>query len=154
MPTPFSADFITNTASLRPDGIFAEHRAGLGNAAGMIVSEYARRGILSQSFLHPFPRMDACAVDRAAEEILALDHAMPAVEVDHAKDFVRQRREVQDEIVPRCSRRRKRRAPAHSVRHADAGGCDGFIGRRLAHGTEAMIMDEKRIERAHERAPS
>ena len=26
MPTPFSADSTTNTASLRPDGIFAEHR--------------------------------------------------------------------------------------------------------------------------------
>jgi hypothetical protein len=34
--------------------------------------------------------MDACGIDRAAEELLAFDDAMPGVEVDDAEDFVRQ----------------------------------------------------------------
>ena len=139
---------------LQPSGDQLVRRARLCNTRGVVVCQQARGGIMPQGFLHHFARMDARAIDRATEEILALDDSMPAIEVDHAEDFVRQCRKAKDQIVPGRSGRRERSTPAHPMRHADAGGRDNFIGRRLAHGTEVMIVNEKRIERAHERAPS
>jgi hypothetical protein len=43
--------------------------------------------------------MHTRTIDGATEKILTLDHAMPAVEVDHAEDFMLQLCEAQDQIV-------------------------------------------------------
>ena len=75
---------------LQSPGDHLVRRTRLRDAAGMIVHQDARSGIPPQSFLHDFPRMDACGIDRATEELLAFDDAMPGVEVDDAEDFVRQ----------------------------------------------------------------
>lgn len=116
--------------------------------------QHARGGVSLNRFPHDFPRMNARRVNRAAEEFLALDHAVSAIEVDDAEDFVLQLSEAQDQIVPSGCRRSESRAASHFICHACARGVDDFLGRCLAHGAKVMIVDQKRIERAHERAPS
>ena len=75
---------------LQSPGDHLVRRTRLRDAARMIVHQDACGGIMPEGFLHDFPRMDACGIDRAAEEFLAFDDAMPGVEVDDAEDFVRQ----------------------------------------------------------------
>jgi hypothetical protein len=116
--------------------------------------QHARGGVSLQSLPHDFSRMNARSINCAAEEILTLDHAVAAVEVNHAEDFVLQLSEAQDQVVSDCSRRREKRAASHLVGQACASGVDDFVDRRLAHDAETMIVNEKRVERAHERAPS
>lgn len=60
----------------------------LGDAAGMIVGEDNRGGVVAKCFFEHFAGIDGGAVDGAAEEILAGDELVAFGEVDYAEDFV------------------------------------------------------------------
>ncbi len=70
---------------------------GLSDSAWMIVGEDHRCCIVVQRLLHDFARMDTRAIERAAEQLLERDHAMTAVEIEYAEDFVWAIREPGDE---------------------------------------------------------
>jgi hypothetical protein len=61
--------------------------------------------IVGKCALDDFPRMDGGAVDRAAEEILNSDQAVPAVEMEHTKDFMLASAQVNPEEL--ASQRRR-----------------------------------------------
>jgi hypothetical protein len=58
-------------------------------ATWVVVREDDRGGVVLEGLFDDFAGMYGRPVDRAAEEILASNQAMAAVEVDERKDFVR-----------------------------------------------------------------
>src|SRR5271170_3257053 len=62
--------------------------ARLLDARRMIVIHDARCSTLLQRELHNLTRMHRCSVDRATEEIDALDDPVPFIEQDQSKDLV------------------------------------------------------------------
>jgi hypothetical protein len=61
--------------------------AGLCNAAaGVVVRQDHGSRVVAQGFLYDFARMDRCAVDGAAEQVLAGDQSVAGVEVDERED--------------------------------------------------------------------
>ena len=64
-----------------------------------------RGGIPRERFFDHFARVHARAVDRAAEELEAVDQPVPAVEKQDREHLVVARRQPHREVVPRCVRR-------------------------------------------------
>jgi len=69
-------------------------RTGLRHTARVIVRQDARRCISPKRFLHDLTGMDARTIDRASEEVLAVDHPVPAIEIYDGEDFVLKRSEA------------------------------------------------------------
>jgi len=62
--------------------------AGLGYAGWMIVGEDDRSGINRQRFFDDFTRVNAGAINRAAEHLVATQHPVSIVQVDAAKQLM------------------------------------------------------------------
>lgn len=62
-----------------------------GVPSGIIVRQDTGGGVAPKRFLHDLTGMHARTVGRAGEEVLAVDHPVPATEVDDAEDFVLKR---------------------------------------------------------------
>src|SRR3546814_8234691 len=71
---------------LQPGGHRAVGRARLGAARGMVVRDDHRRGIRRQGRLHHFAWMYLGAVDRSAEQLDELQHAMARVQQDRRSE--------------------------------------------------------------------
>ena len=61
----------------------------LGNARRMIVGEDYSRCVVAERLFGYLARIDGSAVKCAAEEFLERNDAVPVVEIQYAKDFVR-----------------------------------------------------------------
>ena len=62
--------------------------AGLGDARGMVVGQDHGGGVDGQRLLDDLARVDARAIDGAAEQLVETQHAMPVVEKQAAEDLV------------------------------------------------------------------
>jgi hypothetical protein len=68
--------------------------AGLSDSARGVMGQDHSCGVVPEGFLHDFARVHRCAVDRAAEQVLAGDQSVTVVEVDQREDFVLALRKV------------------------------------------------------------
>jgi hypothetical protein len=65
--------------------------AGLGDAARVVVRKNSCAGIDAKRRPHDLTRVDACAVDGAGEQFLAIEDAMTVVEPENVKFLMGQR---------------------------------------------------------------
>src|ERR1700675_4384938 len=82
----------------------------------MIVIYDARCGTLLQSELHDFTRMHRCSVDRAAEEIDALDDPVPFIKEDQSEHLVIQVAQPHPQVFTGLLRRLQRGPATHTMR--------------------------------------
>jgi hypothetical protein len=106
--------------------------AWFGDAARVVVREDDCGGVVLQGFLNDFARVDACAVDRAAEELLTGDEPVTVVEVDQGEDFVLAIGEFCHQEVPRGFRALHRGALPHAVAQCAARAVHDFFEARFA----------------------
>ena len=73
--------------------------AGFGHAGRVVVGENHGGRIVRQAAAHDLARMDAGAIDRPAEQLLAGDHAVAVVEEHAGEDLVRIAADARAQIV-------------------------------------------------------
>src|SRR6056297_2014546 len=126
--------------------------AGLGDAGGVIMRQDQRGGILRQGALDDLARVDAGAVDGAAEQFLEKNHAVAVVQVQAAEHLVRQVPETRPEEPSHGIRGAEGRAPSYGFLEVAPGELQSRLKLGVFHRPETRQGREARQVRGQQAA--